>query len=74
MWSVTLLPGDRVVDPKFRNSRLGLRSSRPAVDRVEKATMRRDLRGRRVGVDGNGDGRRGSDIGALEARNTKRRH
>jgi hypothetical protein len=73
MWSVTLLPGDRVVDPKFRNSRLTLRRGSPAVDRIKKATMKRDLRGTKVGVDGNGDGKRGSDIGALEARNTKRR-
>lgn len=74
MWSVTLLPGDRVVDPKFRNGRLGLKSVSPAVDKVKKAAMKRDLRGRKVGVDGNGDGKRGSDIGALEAKNTKRRH
>jgi hypothetical protein len=74
MWSVTLLPGDRVVDPRFRNSRLALRAGSPAVDRVKRATMKRDLRGRKVGVDGNGDGERGSDIGALEAKNATRRH
>ena len=37
MWSVTLLPGDRVVDPKFRNSRLALKPSSPAVDKAVKA-------------------------------------
>ena len=72
--SVGVVVSDRVVDPRFRNGRLALRSGSPAVDRVKKATMKRDLRGRRVGVDGNGDGKRGSDIGALEAKNPKRRH
>lgn len=73
MWSVTLLPGDRVIDPKFRNGRLGLKANSPAVDQVKKPTMNRDLRGTKVGVDGNGDGKRGSDIGAYEAKNTNRR-
>jgi hypothetical protein len=44
------------------------------VDRVERATMKGDLRGRKVDVDGNGDGTRVSDIGALEAGNANRRH
>jgi hypothetical protein len=73
MWSVTLLPGDRVVDPKFVKNRVGLKASSPAIDRVRKATMRRDVRGTRVGVDGNGDGKGGSDIGAVEAKSSKRR-
>ena len=30
--------------------------------------MKKDLNGVRVGVDGNGDGRRGADIGAYEAK------
>ena len=30
--------------------------------------MKKDLDGHRVGVDGNGDGRRGTDIGAYEAK------
>jgi hypothetical protein len=30
--------------------------------------MKKDLDGRKVGVDGNGDGRRGTDIGAYEAK------
>lgn len=72
MWSVTLLPGDRIVDPLFRNARLALRASSPAVDQVKKAAMKRDLRGTKVGVDGNGDGKRGTDLGALEAKNTRR--
>lgn len=74
MWSVTLLPGDRVVDPKFRNARLALKAKSPAVDAVKKAAMKRDLRGTKVGIDGNGDGKRGSDIGAYEAKKNKRRH
>lgn len=73
MWSVTLLPGDRVVDPRFRKNRVGLKSNSPAIDRVRKATMRRDVRGTRVGVDGNGDGKGGTDIGAIEAKHSKRR-
>jgi hypothetical protein len=73
MWSVTLLPGDRVVDPKFRNARLALRASSPAVDRAAKARFKKDLRGRRVGVDGNGDGKRGRDLGAYEAKKRKHR-
>ena len=36
--------------------------------------MKKDLNGVRVGVDGNGDGRRGADIGAHEAKNANRRH
>ena len=32
------------------------------------APMKKDLNGVRVGVDGNGDGRRGADIGAHEAK------
>jgi hypothetical protein len=30
--------------------------------------MKKDLDGRRVGIDGNGDGKRGIDIGAYEAK------
>jgi hypothetical protein len=74
MWSVTLLPGDRVVDPQFRNARLALKAGSPAVDKVKKAAMKRDLKGNKVGVDGNGDGKRGSDIGAYEAKTANRRH
>jgi len=68
MWSVTLLPGDRVIDPKFRNARLALKAGSPAVDKAKKASFKRDLTGRRVGVDGNGDGRGGADLGAKEAK------
>ncbi len=74
MWSVTLLPGDRIVNPRFRNARLALKASSPAVDKVVRARFKKDLRGRRIGVDGNGDGKRGADLGAYEARSTKRRH
>jgi hypothetical protein len=73
MWSVNLLPGDRVVDPKFRNARLALKAGSPAVDQVKKAEMKRDLNGVKVGVDGNGDGKRGTDIGAYEAKNANRK-
>lgn len=72
MWSVTLLPGDRYIDPKFRNARLALSAKSPAIDKVAKKAMKKDLRGRLVGVDGNGDGKRGVDIGAMEARSRKR--
>lgn len=72
MWSVSLLPGDRVVDPQFRNARLALSAGSPAVDQVKKAEMKRDLNGVKVGVDGNGDGKRGTDIGAYEAKNANR--
>lgn len=71
MWSVTLLPGDRVVDPKFRNAKLALSAKSPAIDKVAKKAMKKDLRGRLVGVDGNGDGRKGVDIGAMEAKRRK---
>ena len=33
--------------------------------------MKKDLDGRRVGVDGDGDGRKGTDIGAYEAHKKK---
>ena len=72
MWSVSLLPGDRVVDPKFRNAKLALSAKSPAIDKVAKKAMKKDLRGRLVGVDGNGDGKRGVDIGAMEAKPRKR--
>ena len=74
MWSVTLLPGDRVVDPQFRNSKLALKAGSPAVDKATKARFKKDLAGRRVGVDGNGDGKRGRDLGAYEARKAHRKH
>ena len=74
MWSVTLLPGDRVVDPKFRNSKLALSASSPAIDKVAKRQMKKDVNGRTVGVDGNGDGKRGGDIGAVEAKNRNKKH
>ncbi|WP_372736143.1 hypothetical protein [Nocardioides sp.] len=69
MWSVTLLPGDRVVDPNFNGPRLAIGRKSPAVDSgLSKARFNRDARGRKVGVDGNGDGKRGRDIGAYEAK------
>jgi hypothetical protein len=68
MWSVTLLPGDRVVDPKFAGKRLALKASSPAVDKGKGKHAKRDFGGRRVGVDGNRDGKAGTDIGAFEAK------
>ena len=69
--SVPMLSGDKYANPKFRGSRLRLQAKSPAVDKVKKARMKKDLTGRRVGVDGNGDGRRAADIGAYEAKKKK---
>ena len=75
MWSVTLLPGDRVVDPKFRNSRLALKASSPADRQGRQAPdeeghrrpQRRHRRQRR-----RQDAAR--DIGALEAKPRHKKH
>jgi hypothetical protein len=63
---VPMLPGDKYANPQFRNRRLMLHPTSPAVDQVAKPRMDRDLGGHKVGVDGNGDGRGGADIGARE--------
>jgi hypothetical protein len=74
MWSVSLLPGDKIANPQFRNARLALKASSPAIDKVGKGGFKKDLNGRKVGVDGNGDGKRGADIGANEAKRKSRRN
>ena len=74
MWNLPMLSGDKFTNPHFRNARLGLKANSPAVDKVKKARMKKDLGGRTVGVDGNGDGRRAADIGAREAKAKGRRH
>ncbi|MFL6112044.1 MAG: right-handed parallel beta-helix repeat-containing protein, partial [Catenulispora sp.] len=63
-----LLPGDRFVNPEFRGAKLVPTAGSPLVDAGRHAPMKKDVRGHRTGVDGNGDGRRGTDIGAFEAR------
>ncbi len=68
MGDLRLMGGDRYVDPKFKGSRLVPRSGSPLVDAGRPAPMKKDLNGVKVGVDGNGDGRRGADIGAHEAK------
>ena len=60
--------GDRYIDPKFKGSRLIPSAKSPLVDAGRPSPMKKDLNGVRVGVDGNGDGRRGADIGAHEAK------
>jgi hypothetical protein len=67
-----LMPGDRYVDPRFRSGHLVPTAHSPLVDAGRRSVMKKDLDGRRVGVDGNGDGKRGTDIGAYEVRPNKR--
>ncbi len=63
-----MLPGDQVADPQFRDVRgaLYVKATSPAVDRVAHPPMGRDVGGRRVPTDGNGDGRAAADVGAYE--------
>ena len=68
MGGLQLMNGDRYVDPRFKGSRLIPTANSPLVDAGRPAPMKKDLNGVRVGVDGNGDGRRGADIGAYEAK------
>jgi hypothetical protein len=68
MSGLKLMPGDRYADPKFRGPKLIPVRNSPLVDAGRPAPMKKDLRGRRTGVDGNGDGKRGTDIGAFEAK------
>jgi hypothetical protein len=63
---VPMMPGDKYADPQFKNPRLMLSKASPAVDRIADPEMAFDLGGRKVGVDGDGDGRAGADIGARE--------
>jgi hypothetical protein len=68
MSGLSLMNGDRYADPRFKGSGLVPTPKSPMVDAGRPAPMKKDLDGRRVGVDGNGDGRRGTDIGAHEAK------
>ena len=73
MDGLKLMPGDRYVDPRFRGAQLVPSQQSPLVDAGRRSVMKKDLDGRRVGVDGNGDGKRGTDIGAYEVRPTRHR-
>src|SRR4051794_16958177 len=66
MDGLKLMPGDRYADPRFRGRHLLPTPRSPMVDAGRPGPMKKDLDGRRVGVDGNGDGKRGRDIGAYE--------
>ena len=74
MGSLQLMPGDRYVDPRFKGSKLVPSKDSPLVDSGRKAPMKKDLGGRKTNVDGNGDGRRGTDIGAYEAKSKGQGH
>ena len=67
MCGLQLMPGDRYADPQFKGSRLARRQE-PARRRRPARPDEEGPRGRKVGVDGNGDGQRGTDIGAYEAK------
>ena len=71
MSGLSLMKGDRYTNPQW-GTRLIPTAKSPLVDSARPAPMKKDLDGRRVGVDGNGDGKRGADIGAYEARATGR--
>jgi hypothetical protein len=68
MGSLQLMSGDRYTDPQFQGTRLIPTPKSPLVDSGRPAPMKKDLDGHRVGVDGNGDGKGGVDIGAHEAK------
>jgi hypothetical protein len=68
MAGLQLMNGDRYVDPRFKGDRLIPSPRSPLVDAGRPSPMNKGLNGVRVGVDGNGDGRRGTDIGANEAK------
>jgi hypothetical protein len=68
MGGLKLMNGDRYADPQFSGTKLVPTPKSPLVDTGRPTTMKKDLDGRRVGIDGNGDGKRGIDIGAYEAK------
>jgi hypothetical protein len=74
MNGLKLMPGDRYADPRFRGSLLVPTLRSPLVDAGKHSVMKKDLDGRRVGVDGNGDGKRGTDIGAYELKPKRGKH
>jgi Right handed beta helix region len=73
MYSIHLMPGDRYLDPQFMGRRLVPTPRSPLVDSGRPGGMKTDLGGRKVGVDGNGDGKRGTDIGAYEAKSKNKK-
>src|SRR4051794_30156059 len=68
MDGLKLMPGDRYVDPRFRGAELVPSQQSPLVDTGRPTTMKKDPDRRRVGIDGDGHGKRGIDIGAYEAK------
>jgi hypothetical protein len=68
MDGLKLMNGDRYADPDFKGSKLVPTAGSPLVDAGRPAPMKKDLDGVTVGVDGNGDGQGGPDIGAYEAK------
>ena len=74
MGGLKLMSGDRYADPKFRGPRLIPGPRSPLVDAGRPSPMSTDLDGTKVGVDGNGDGKRGPDIGAHEAKSKGKKH
>jgi hypothetical protein len=68
MDGLKLMGGDRYADPGFKPGQLVPSSKSPLVDTATQPLMDSDLNGTQVGVDGNGDGTKGADIGAYEAK------
>ena len=68
MDGLQLMNGDRYTDPQFKGTRLVPSTQSPLVDSGRSTEMGKDLKGTKVGIDGNGDGKRGTDIGAYEAK------
>lgn len=69
-----MLEGDQFVDPQFKDGTLKPKPKSPLVDSgnptptQDPTPLQKDLQGNKVGVDGNGDGKAGPDIGAYEAK------
>jgi hypothetical protein len=66
MGGLKLMPGDRYTDPMWKDGELVPGPGSPLVDTGVSSPMKTDLDGTKVGVDGNGDGKKGTDIGAFE--------
>ena len=71
MAGLKMMPGDVFEDPRFTPGTLIPLPQSPMVDTAQQPPMSTDLLGATVGVDGNGDGKAGADIGAYEAGGTK---
>lgn len=63
-----LMSGDRYTDPGFKPGTLVPSAKSPLVDVATQPLMDSDLKGTQTGVDGNGDGKSGADIGAYEVK------